>query len=654
MPSSFTDSISAAFAKAHAEALRRGHDMVTAEHLLLALLKNGDIEDLIKIIGGNAEGIQHDLEEHFKRDLNARPPGQRSEARIETSNSFNRIVQRSVRAQGGAGGVAGENLLFAMYSERESHAIHILDRNGISRENVLRFLHRQSSSNKKYDPTLRDFPTFPSRHRIDRNFLHRQRHSPSKDETDEDDEEEEKSALDMFCVNLNDRAMAGNIDPLIGRSLEVERCVQILCRRRKNNPLLVGDPGVGKTAIAEGIARMIVRDEIPKPLANSTIFGLNMGTLLAGTRYRGDFEERLKSVADELIKHEDAILFIDELHTAVGAGASSGGSMDASNLLKPALQSGDLRCIGSTTFTDYRRHFEKDRALLRRFQKVDVGEPSRDEALKILEGVREGFETHHGVKYTRQSLTTAVDLAIRYIHDRKLPDKAIDVIDEAGAAKRLSTAKKPRKTVNRRDIENIVSRMAMVPVQSLTRKDIDALGNLEVRLREEVFGQEEAIEKLSVAVRLSRAGLREIEKPICCYLFTGPTGVGKTEVARCLASVLGVELVRFDMSEYMEKHAASRLIGAPPGYIGFEQGGLLTDAVDKNPYSVLLLDEIEKAHPDVLNLLLQVMDHGRLTDQNGREADFRNTMLVMTSNIGAVELERRGYRLWPGSRNGSC
>ncbi len=409
--------------------------------------------------------------------------------------------------------------------------------------------------------------------------------------------------------------------------------------------MLVGDAGVGKTAIVEGLAGMIVGGEAPEPLAKTTVFSLDMGSLLAGTRYRGDFEERLKAVTTELAGHKDAILFVDEIHTAIGAGATSGGGMDASNLLKPALQAGDLRCIGSTTYADYRRYFEKDRALLRRFQKVDIDEPSRDDTLRILEGLRGRFEEHHGVRFTRDALVTAVDLANRYIHDRQLPDKAIDVIDEAGASFRLTPAARRRKTVTRRDIEQIVSRIARVPARTVNREDAAALGDLEAKLRKVVFGQDEALSELVTAVKLSRAGLREVERPVGCYLFTGPTGVGKTETARCLAEVLGVELVRFDMSEYMEKHSVSRLIGAPPGYVGFDQGGLLTDAVDKNPYSVLLLDEVEKAHPDVLNLLLQVMDHGRLADHNGRDADFRNAILVMTSNIGAVDLARRtiGY-----------
>jgi ATP-dependent Clp protease ATP-binding subunit ClpA len=461
-----------------------------------------------------------------------------------------------------------------------------------------------------------------------------------------------ESALKKYCVDLNERSHEGGIDPLIGRDLEVERCIQILCRRRKNNPILVGDPGVGKTAIAEGLAYKIVSKEVPKVLASAIIYSLDMGVLLAGTRYRGDFEERLKAVMTELEEHPDAVLFIDEIHTVIGAGATSGGSMDASNLLKPALQGGLLRCMGSTTYKEYRQHFEKDRALSRRFQKIDVNEPSIEDTIKILKGLKSHFEQHHDIKYSSDAIKTAVELSARYIHDRKLPDKAIDVIDEAGAAQQLLTESKKRKVITVKEIEGVVAKIARIPPKSLTKDDAQNLQDLESSLKRVVFGQDIAISALSSAIKLSRAGLREPEKPIGNYLFAGPTGVGKTEVAKQLADTLGVELIRFDMSEYMEKHAISRLIGAPPGYVGFDQGGLLTDGIDQHPHSVLLLDEIEKAHPDVFNILLQIMDHGKLTDHNGRKVDFRNTILIMTSNAGASDMAKSAIGFGRDKREG--
>ena len=448
---------------------------------------------------------------------------------------------------------------------------------------------------------------------------------------------EKETALSKYCVNLNEKSKNGDIDPLIGRNLEVERCIQILCRRRKNNPILVGDPGVGKTAIAEGLARKVISDQTPDILKGSTIYSLDMGALLAGTRYRGDFEERLKQVMKELEKDPKAVLFIDEIHTVIGAGATSGGAMDASNLLKPSLQSGTLRCMGSTTYKEYRNHFEKDRALARRFQKIDVVEPSTEDSIKILNGLKQYFEEHHKIKYSNECLKTAVELANKYIHDRKLPDKAIDVIDEAGAAQSLLPDNKKKKVIGVKEIEEIISKIARIPSKRISKNDSEVLKDLEKSLKRVVFGQDTAIEMLASSIKLSRAGLREPEKPIGCYLFAGPTGVGKTEVCKQLADVLGISLLRFDMSEYMEKHSVSRLIGAPPGYVGFDQGGLLTDGVDQQPYCVLLLDEIEKAHPDVFNILLQVMDHGKLTDHNGKSVDFRNVILVMTSNAGASE-----------------
>jgi len=445
-----------------------------------------------------------------------------------------------------------------------------------------------------------------------------------------------QDALNAYCVNLNKKALQGKIDPLIGRDMEIERTIQILCRRSKNNPLYIGDPGVGKTAIAEGLARRIVKGEVPDVLRSATIFSLDMGSLLAGTRYRGDFEERLKAVVTELENYDGAILFIDEIHTVIGAGATSGGSMDASNLLKPALASGALRCIGSTTYKEFRNYFEKDRALVRRFQKIDINEPTVEDSIKILNGLKPYYESHHKVRYTPDAIKAAVELAAKYITDRKLPDKAIDVIDEVGAARMLLPESKRRKMVTVRDVEEIVAKIARIPPKSVSANDMEALKNLERDLKTLVFGQEEAIVSLASAIKLARAGLREPEKPIGCYLFSGPTGVGKTEVARQLAKIMGIELTRFDMSEYMERHSVSRLIGAPPGYVGFDQGGLLTDAIDQHPHCVLLLDEIEKAHPDLFNILLQVMDHGRLTDHNGKNVDFRNVILIMTTNAGAA------------------
>ncbi|MDA9325053.1 AAA family ATPase, partial [Amylibacter sp.] len=462
----------------------------------------------------------------------------------------------------------------------------------------------------------------------------------------------DETALAKYCVDLNHQASEGNIDPLIGRSHEVERCIQILCRRRKNNPILVGDPGVGKTAIAEGLAVKIISGETPEILSETTIYSLDMGSLLAGTKYRGDFEERLKSVMTELEDHPDAVLFIDEIHTVIGAGATSGGAMDASNLLKPALQGGKLRCMGSTTYKEYRQHFEKDRALARRFQKIDVIEPNIEDTINILKGLKSRFEQHHDVKYSMDAIKTAVELSARYIHDRKLPDKAIDVIDEAGASQRLVVASKRRKSLGVKEIEDVIAKLARIPAKNISRDDAELLRELDASLKRVVFGQDPAIDALASAIKLARAGLREPEKPIGNYLFAGPTGVGKTEVAKQLADTLGVELIRFDMSEYMEKHAISRLIGAPPGYVGFDQGGLLTDGVDQNPHCVLLLDEIEKAHPDVFNILLQVMDHGKLTDHNGRSTDFRNVILIMTSNAGATEQAKEAIGFGRDRREG--
>ncbi|WP_439124911.1 ATP-dependent Clp protease ATP-binding subunit ClpA, partial [Marivita sp.] len=513
-------------------------------------------------------------------------------------------------------------VLVAIFAERESNAAYFLQDQDMTRYDAVNFIAHGVAKNPAYGESR---PVTGA--------------SESEEETQQQEPqgEQKESALAKYCVDLNAKSREGDIDPLIGRESEVERCIQVLCRRRKNNPLLVGDPGVGKTAIAEGLARKIVAGQTPEVLAKTTIYSLDMGALLAGTRYRGDFEERLKAVMTELEDHDDAVLFIDEIHTVIGAGATSGGAMDASNLLKPALQGGKLRCMGSTTYKEFRQHFEKDRALSRRFQKIDVNEPSVEDTIKILKGLKPYFEEHHGIKYTADAIKTAVELSARYINDRKLPDKAIDVIDEAGAAQHLIAESKRRKSLGAKEIEAVVAKIARIPPKNVSKDDAEVLKDLEASLKRVVFGQDAAIDALSSAIKLARAGLREPEKPIGNYLFAGPTGVGKTEVAKQLADTLGVELLRFDMSEYMEKHAVSRLIGAPPGYVGFDQGGQLTDGVDQHPHCVLLLDEIEKAHPDVYNILLQVMDHGSLTDHNGRTVSFRNVILIMTSNAGAAE-----------------
>jgi ATP-dependent Clp protease ATP-binding subunit ClpA len=529
-------------------------------------------------------------------------------------------VQSSGRTE-----VTGANVLVAIFAERESNAAYFLQEQDMTRYDAVNFIAHGVAK----DP---DFVE-------SRPIVGADDESEMLD-SDGNETSEKESALAKYCIDLNEKSAKGNVDPLIGREHEVERCIQVLCRRRKNNPILVGDPGVGKTAIAEGLARKITKGQTPAILSKTTIYSLDMGALLAGTRYRGDFEERLKAVMNEMEEHADAVLFIDEIHTVIGAGATSGGAMDASNLLKPALQGGKLRCMGSTTYKEFRQHFEKDRALARRFQKIDVAEPSVEDSVKILKGLKPYFEEHHDVKYTSDAIKTAVELAARYINDRKLPDKAIDVIDEAGAAQHLLSDSKRRKTIGVKDIEAVVAKIARIPPKSVSKDDAEVLRDLEAGLKRVVFGQDTAIEALASAIKLARAGLREPEKPIGNYLFAGPTGVGKTEVAKQLADGLGVKLIRFDMSEYMEKHAISRLIGAPPGYVGFDQGGMLTDSVDQDPHCVLLLDEIEKAHPDVFNILLQVMDHGKLTDHNGRTTDFRNVVLIMTSNAGASEMSK--------------
>ena len=608
--------------RALAMASERRHEFATLEHLLLALTGDSDAVAVLKACGVDVEKLSGDLEgflEDGLDDLVAETP---VEARPTTG--FQRVIQRAVLhvQSSGRAEVTGANVLVALFSERESHAVYFLQRQDMSRYDAVNYIsHRIAKVPGQAAP---DGPAAGA----------------DAGGAEETVVKEGTSALEAWCVDLNAKAEAGRIDPLIGRDGEVERTIQVLCRRTKNNPLYVGDAGVGKTALAEGLARRIVGGEVPAVLADAVIFALDMGMLLAGTRYRGDFEERVKAVLAEIEAHEGAILFIDEIHTVIGAGATSGGAMDASNLLKPALQSGTLRCIGSTTYKEYRNYFEKDRALARRFQKIDVNEPSVDEAVRILRGLKPCYEEHHGVRYTAEAIRTAVELADRYINDRKLPDKAIDVIDEVGASRRLLPESKRRKTVGVKDVESVVAKIARIPPKSVSRGDKATLETLERDLKTVVFGQDEAIAAVSTAIKMARAGLREPDKPVGCYLFSGPTGVGKTEVARQLAHVLGVALVRFDMSEYMERHSVSRLIGAPPGYVGFDQGGLLTDAADQNPHMVLLLDEIEKAHPDLFNILLQVMDYGKLTDHNGKTVDFRNVILIMTTNAGAAELAR--------------
>ena len=606
--------------RALALANERRHEYATLEHLLLSLTEDQDAIAVLRACGVEVEKLRRDLAGYIDNELQALVSKRGEEAK--PTAGFQRVVQRAVIhvQSSGRSEVTGANVLVALFSERESHAVYFLQEQDMSRFDAVNYISHGIAkvAGRAEQKTVR-----------------------GADEEQPQQEKQNKKgsdALESYCVNLNRKAAAGKIDPLIGRADEVERTIQILCRRTKNNPLYVGDPGVGKTAIAEGLARRIVQGEVPEVLRDSVIFSLDMGSLLAGTRYRGDFEERLKAVITELEAQDKAILFIDEIHTVIGAGATSGGAMDASNLLKPALASGTLRCIGSTTYKEYRNYFEKDRALVRRFQKIDVNEPSVEDSIKILQGLRPYYEEHHKVRYTAEAIKSAVELAARYINDRKLPDKAIDVIDEVGAAQMLQPPSKRRKTIGVKEVEAIVAKIARIPPKSVSADDKAVLKDLERDLRTVVFGQDKAIEALSAAIKLSRAGLREPEKPIGCYLFSGPTGVGKTEVARQLAKVLGIELTRFDMSEYMERHSVSRLLGAPPGYVGFDQGGLLTDAIDQHPHCVLLLDEIEKAHQDLFNILLQVMDHGKLTDHNGKAVDFRNVILIMTTNAGAADL----------------
>ena len=634
MPS-FSNTLEQAIHSALALANGRKHELATLEHLLLSLIDEPDATKVMLACGVDLDVLRKTLNDFIDDDLSTLETTIEGSEAVPTA-AFQRVIQRAaIHVQSsGRTEVTGANVLVAIFAERESNAAYFLDDQGMSRYDAVNFIAHGVAKDPDFGET---------RPLAGAEF---------GEEALESEAPQKESALAKFCVDLNEKSAQGGIDPLIGREHEVDRCIQVLCRRRKNNPLLVGDPGVGKTAIAEGLARKIVQGETPKVLSETTIYSLDMGALLAGTKYRGDFEERLKDVMKELENHDDAVLFIDEIHTIIGAGATSGGAMDASNLLKPALQGGKLRCMGSTTYKEYRQHFEKDRALARRFQKIDVNEPSVEDTIKILKGVKAYFEKHHGIRYTMEAIKTAVELSARYMSDRKLPDKAIDVIDEAGAAQHLLAEGKRRKTIGVKEIEAVVSKLARIPAKTVSKDDTELLRDLEKTLKRVVFGQNPAIEALASAIKLSRAGLREPEKPIGNYLFAGPTGVGKTEVAKQLADNLGVELLRFDMSEYMEKHAVSRLIGAPPGYVGFDQGGMLTDGVDQHPHCVLLLDEMEKAHPDVYNILLQVMDHGKLTDHNGRDVDFRNVILIMTSNAGASEMAKEAIGFGRERRTG--
>jgi len=619
--------------RALALANARQHEYATLEHLLMALTDDDDAAAVLRACAVEIERLRASLTDFLDHELTSLAVEGVVDAK--PTAGFQRVIQRAaIHVQSsGRNEVTGANVLVALFSERESNAVYFLQEQNMSRLDAVNYI--------SHGIAKRAGLTEGKRAR-----------SSSEEQSEEKRPPQNGEALTAYCVDLNDKAEQGKIDVLIGRDAEIERTIQILCRRSKNNPLFVGDPGVGKTAIAEGLALRIIKKEVPEVLETAIIYQLDMGSLLAGTRYRGDFEERLKAVLSELEADERAVLFIDEIHTVIGAGATSGGSLDASNLLKPALQSGALRCIGSTTYKEYRNYFEKDRALVRRFQKIDISEPTSDEAIKILLGLKPSFESHHQVQYADSAIRAAVELSTRYIHDRRLPDKAIDVIDEVGAAQMLKPIEKRKKKLNAKDVEEIVSKMARVPIKHVNARDKEALKNLDGELKTVVFGQDQAIDVLASAIKLSRAGLRDPQKPIGSYLFSGPTGVGKTEVARQLSKVMGIELVRFDMSEYMERHAVSRLIGAPPGYVGFDQGGLLTDAIDQQPHAVLLLDEIEKAHPDVFNILLQVMDYGKLTDNNGKTVDFRNIILIMTTNAGASDMSKPAMGFGRDAREG--
>ena len=611
----------------------RHHEYATLEHLLLALMDDADASQVMKACNVDMDALKKSVQKYIDEDLSTLVLDDSDEAKPTTG--FQRVVQRAVLhvQNSGRDEVTGANVLVALFTERESHAVYFLQEQNMNRLDAVSYI--------SHGIAKRPGMSQPKQVR-----------GAEEEEEGEKQPKQGTEALEAYCVNLNEKAKSGKVDPLIGRAAEVDRTIQILCRRQKNNPLFVGDPGVGKTAIAEGLARKIIRGEVPEVLRGAVIYSLDMGSLIAGTRYRGDFEERLKTVVKELESLKGAILFIDEIHTVIGAGATSGGAMDASNLLKPALAQGTLRCIGSTTYKEYRQYFEKDRALVRRFQKIDVAEPTIEDSVKILMGIKSYFESYHKLRYTADAIRAAVELSAKYINDRKLPDKAIDVIDELGASQMLLPESRRKKVVNVRDVEEIVAKIARIPAKSVSKDDAEALKTLEADLGRVVYGQDAAIHALSSAIKLARAGLRQPEKPIGSYLFSGPTGVGKTEVAKQLASVLGVEFLRFDMSEYMERHTVSRLIGAPPGYVGFDQGGLLTDGIDQHPHCVLLLDEIEKAHGDLFNILLQVMDHGKLTDHNGKKIDFRNVVLIMTTNAGASDAAKDAIGFGRGKRDG--
>jgi ATP-dependent Clp protease ATP-binding subunit ClpA len=634
----FSQSLEASLHRALEYANERNHEYATLEHLLLALLDDRDAAAVMKACLVDLDTLRKRITEYLDNELGSLYIKGSTEAQPTTG--FQRVVHRAVVhvQSSGREEVTGANVLVAIFAERESHAAFFLQEQEMTRFEAVQYISHGIAKR----PGMSD-----SKH-----VRGADEEQNGEGRGEGDGKKQPQDALNTYCVNLNKKAKVGRIDPLIGRESEVMRTIQVLCRRQKNNPLFVGDPGVGKTAIAEGLARKIINGEVPEVLRTATIFSLDMGALLAGTRYRGDFEERLKAVMKEIENYPGAILFIDEIHTVIGAGATSGGAMDASNLLKPALQSGSLRCIGSTTYKEYRQHFEKDRALVRRFQKIDIKEPSVEDSIEILKGLKPYFEEYHKLKYTNDAVKAAVELSAKYINDRKLPDKAIDVIDETGASQMLVPEAKRKKKIGVREVEATVATMARIPPKTISKSDAEVLAAIDKDLKRLVFGQDKAIEALASSIKLSRAGLREPEKPIGCYLFSGPTGVGKTEVAKQLAALMGVELLRFDMSEYMEKHTVSRLIGAPPGYVGFDQGGLLTDGIDQHPHSVLLLDEIEKAHPDLFNILLQVMDHGKLTDHNGKKVDFRNVVLIMTTNAGASDMAKPAIGFGSSKRTG--
>ena len=638
MPS-FSRSLEQALHRALALAGERRHEYATLEHLLLALVDDSDAAAVMRACNVELDAIRRNLVEYIDTELANLVIDGRQDSK--PTAGFQRVIQRAVIhvQSSGREEVTGANVLVAIFAERESHAAYFLQEQEMTRYDAVNYI---SHGIAKRPGLTESRPT--------RGVEEESSERPQSD--DENRQKKKGEALDTYCVNLNKKAKDGKIDPLIGREAEVQRTIQVLCRRQKNNPLLVGDPGVGKTAIAEGLARKIVRGEVPEVLEDATVFSLDMGTLLAGTRYRGDFEERLKQVVKEIEAHPNAVLFIDEIHTVIGAGATSGGAMDASNLLKPALAQGSLRCIGSTTYKEYRPYFEKDRALVRRFQKIDVNEPSIPDTIEIMKGLKPYYEEFHKLRFTTEAIKAAVELSARYINDRKLPDKAIDVIDETGASQMLVPEHRRKKTIGIKEIEATIATMARIPAKTVSKDDAEVLSHLEQNLARVVYGQDEAIKALTSAIKLARAGLRDPEKPIGSYLFAGPTGVGKTEAAKQLASSLGVEMLRFDMSEYMERHTVSRLLGAPPGYVGFDQGGLLTDGIDQHPHCVLLLDEIEKAHPDLFNILLQVMDHGKLTDHNGKAVDFRNVIIIMTTNAGAADLARGAYGFTTNKREG--